>query len=233
LAKMLHSLWEIKELRQITPFRDVDEALLENIAQYMIRRVYAPGQFIFFEGEEAVGLWFIVDGRVKIIKHSMNGRLQGLCVANRGKCFGSCPLFDDGTNPADAQALTEVTLAIIPHNVLQQLIYNDAAIARILLSVYNDRVGLLAKLGETLATWPVGVRINDCLIAHAVMAETHPVVRLTHEEVATLVGTAREVVTRHLSDLEQQHLIETHPNRIVLLDVESLKAPCIAQRGAS
>jgi CRP-like cAMP-binding protein len=223
----------IDELRRLASFANVEEKQLEIIAQNMIRRTYIPGQFIFFEGEEAIGLWFIVEGRVKIMKHSMNGRLQGLCVANRGKCFGSCPLFDEGTNPADAQALTEVTLAIIPHNVLQQLIYNDAAIANVLLAVYNDRVGLLAKLGETLATWPVGVRINDCLIAHAVTAETHPVVRLTHEEVATLVGTAREVVTRHLSDLENQQLVETHPNKIILLDVESLKAPCIAQRGES
>ena len=228
---MTKTAFTIAELRELASFANVEEKQLVLIAQSVIRRTYAPGQFIFFEGEEAIGLWFIVEGRVKIMKHSMNGRLQGLCVANRGQCFGSCPLFDEGTNPADAQALTEVTLAIIARDVLQQLVYNDAAIAQVLLAVYNDRVGLLARLGETLAIWPIGVRINDCLIAHAVAAETHPIVRLTHEEVATLVGTAREVVTRHLSELEHQSLIETHPNRIVLLDVESLKAPCIAQRG--
>jgi CRP/FNR family transcriptional regulator len=91
-------------------------------------------------------------------------------------------------------------------------------------------MGLLAKLGESLATWPVNIRINDCLIAHAVKTEAQPIVSLTHEEVATLVGTAREVVTRHLSELESQNLIETQPGKITLLDVESLNAPCLAQR---
>ena len=228
---MLHHSWQTDELRKIVPFRAIDETQLEGIAQYLIRRTYTPGQFIFFEGEETIGLWFILEGRVKIIKQSVNGRLQGLCLASRGKCFGSCPLFDEETNPADAQALTEVTLAVLPRDALQHLIYNDAAIAKVLLGVYNDRVGLLAKLGESLGTYPVNIRINDCLIAHAVVSEAQSIVRLTHEEVATLVGTAREVVTRHLSELENQKLIETHPGKIVLLDIESLKAPCIAQRG--
>src|SRR5690606_22067711 len=107
------------------------DAQLQAIAQYMIWRTYTPGQFIFFEGEESVGLWFILEGRVKIMKQSTNGRLQGLCLANRGKCFGSCPLFDEDTNPADAQALNQVTLVILPRDALQHLIYNDAAIAKI------------------------------------------------------------------------------------------------------
>ena len=221
------------ELQRIIPFRDLDNNHFETIYKHMVCRTYAPGQFIFLEGDEAIGLWFILDGRVKIIKQSLNGRLQGLCLANRGKCFGSCPLFDGETNPADAQALNDVTLVVIPRNALQHLIYHDAAIAKILLKVYNDRMGLLAKLGESLATWPVNIRINDCLIAHATETSVRPVVKLTHEEVATLVGTAREVVTRHLSDLESQKLIATQPGEITLLDIESLKAPCIAQRGNS
>jgi CRP/FNR family transcriptional regulator len=206
---MLKYPFSTEELRKVVPFQNIRVEHLALIAQYMVRRTYPPGQFIFFEGEEAVGLWFILEGRVKIMKQSMNGRLQGLCLANRGKCFGSCPLFDEETNPADAQALNEVTLAVLPRDALQHLIYNDASIAKILLKVYTDRMGLLAKLGESLATWPVNIRINDCLIAHAVKTESQPIVSLTHEEVATLVGTAREVVTRHLSELESQNLIES------------------------
>lgn len=214
-------------------FDTLSDELLTKIANNMVRRSYTPGQFIFIEGDSTTGLWFIIKGKVKIIKQSESGRLQGLCLVNRGKCFGSCPLFDTETNPANAQALNHVTLAILPREALQQLIYSDVAIATCLLKVYSERMGLLAHLGERLGTWTVGMRINDCLIAYAKPIDDTFIVELTHEEIATLVGTAREVVTRHLSELETLDLLTTSPARIILHDPDIIKSPCIAQKDTS
>lgn len=160
---MQHYPVKITDLQSISAFSNLNSNQLELLASRMIRRTYTPGQFIFFEGEETIGLWFILAGKVKIIKQSENGRWQGLCLVDRGKCFGNCPLFDTETNPADAQALNNATLVILPRDAFQQLIYEDAAIANALLEVYNKRVELLAHLGEALGIWPVGMRINDCL----------------------------------------------------------------------
>lgn len=225
---MLHNPVKISDLRAITALSKLDYNQLEILASRMIRKSYSAGQFIFLEGDETIGLWFILKGKVKIIKQSENGRLQGLCLVNRGKCFGSCPLFDTETNPADAQALDEVTLAILPRDALQQLIYSDATIATCLLEVYNNRMSLLAQLGEALGTWPVGVRINDCLIAHAQYQDPYHVVELTHEALAILVGTARETVTRHLGELETVEVVRTAPGTITLLNMDALKTSCIA-----
>lgn len=215
------------DLRRIKGFELSDE-LLDQLAGNMVRRHYKAGQFIFFEGDEATGLWFILSGKVKIIKQSENGRLQGLCIANRGKCFGGCPLFDSDTNPANAQALDDVTLAVLPRNALQNVIYSNADIANSLLKVYTDRIGLLAGLGEQLGTWTVGMRINDSLIAHAKSKDNQYFVELTHEEIASLVGTAREVVTRHLSELEGLEFLSTSPGKIMLHDPEAIMGPCVA-----
>lgn len=224
---MIHHPIKVADLRTITAFSNLKDNKLELLANSMIRRCYTAGQFIFWEGDESVGLWFILKGKVKIIKQSEAGRLQGLCLINRGKCFGSCPLFDTETNPANAQALDEVTLAILPRASLQRVIYQDSAIAACLLEVYNNRMTLLAQLGEALGTWPVGVRINDCLITHAQEKAPHPVVELTHEELASLVGTARETVTRHLGELEATDIIRIAPGSITLLDLDALKTSCI------
>jgi len=70
------------------------------------------------------------------------------------------------------------------------------------------------------------MRINDCLLVHAKQADQRTVVALTHEELATLVGTAREVVTRHLAELEDAELISTSPGKILLHNTASLKSPC-------
>jgi|GEM_PF-2001344 len=222
------------ELRKLKSFSELDNNQIQRISQCMVRRNYAPGQFIFLEGDDSTGLWFILDGKVKIIKQSSSGRMQGLCLVDSGKCFGSCPLFDSGdSNPADAQALTDVVLAVIPRQRIQELIYSDVSIATTLLEIYHDRMDLLAKLGECLGTWTVGMRINDCLIAHAETSADVQQVKLTHEDIATLVGTAREVVSRHLAELESINIIKCHPNVISLLEINALKTPCTAERASA
>jgi CRP-like cAMP-binding protein len=218
-------------VQKIPAFQTLPKNESQILAQNMIARSYQAGQFIFFEGDETSGLWFILEGTVRIIKQSKNGRQQGLCTVNSGKCFGTCPLFDQGTNPADAQALSAVKLAILPRSLLNSLIYQNPILARSLLQIYTDRLGLLARLGECLGTWTVGQRINDCLLAYAQDQANSTIVELSHDEIATFVGTAREVVSRHLVDLETKAIIRSSPRRITLLDMQSLNGACLSRQG--
>jgi CRP/FNR family transcriptional regulator, cyclic AMP receptor protein len=217
---------KVTDIQQLPAFGRLSEAQMQSLTSVMVRRVYVPGQFIFLEGDPSAGIWFVLRGHVKIIKHSHSGRLQGLCLINSGKCFGSCPLFDDETNPADAQALDDVTLAILPQVALQRLVHKDRDLATCLLRMYTERLSHLARLGECLGSWPVGARINDCLIAYSDQVEQQPTVRLTHEQLAELVGTAREVVTRHLTQLEDNNIVRVKPGEIVLIDPGALTNPC-------
>ena len=216
---------EIKELKTFSSFTDKQ---LSQLVQYMVRRTYTPGQFIFLEGDESAGLWFILDGKVRILKQSLTGRTQGLCFIDSGKCFGSCPLFDsENTNPADAQALTDVTLAIIPQEQFPDLVYADIDVAMAVLKICHHRMGLLAKLGERLGTWSVGMRIEDCLMTHVELVSGRMLVRLTHDNIATLVGTVREVVSRHLAELESLQIIKCCPGIIEVLQIKALQNSCI------
>ena len=215
------------DLRGMAAFQHMTPAHIEALAARMVRRAYAPGQLIFLEGDSSIGVWFIASGRVKIIKQSTSGRLQGLCMVDSGKCFGSCPLFID-RNPADAQALDEVTLFVLPREDFNRLIREDPELAGGLLQVYSQRLAHLAKLGESLGAWTVGARINDCLLAYATYTEPHPVIELTHEKLSILAGTAREVVTRHLSKLEKDGIIRIESGQITLLNLDAIETPCLA-----
>lgn len=219
----------LDNLREIPAFQQLSLLAGQALAQAMINKRYQAGQFIFLEGDDANSLWFIQSGTVRILKQSQNGRQQGLCTVNKGKCFGTCPLFE-GKNPADAQALTEVSLLILPRSTLQNLMVQNPEISRCLLSLYTERIKLLAKLGECLGTWTVAQRINDCLLAYAIEREDTLIVELSHEEIATFVGTAREVVSRHLAELEAQSLIQSSQRRIQLLDVQALNGGCLAEQ---
>lgn len=215
-----------EELRLVPAFEHLPTMQIERLAKVMMRRNYAPGQLIFLEGEDARGLWFVFKGRVKIIKQSLSGRVQGLCMMTPGKCFGSCPLYDMEKNPATAQAVEDVTLFILPEAQLEIIQQNDSDLISALLHIYSQRLSHLAKISEVLATWTVQDRINDCLITYASKTNGDVVVKLTHEKLAALSGTVREVVTRHLAQLEKQGIVLIQPGLIKLLDQSALMPPC-------
>lgn len=214
------------ELREIPAFFDLPPEQLESITAVMIRRHFRPGQIIFVEGERASSLWFVFDGRVKIIKQSRNGRIQGLCLTNRGKCFGGCSLFDMADNPATAQALDDVTLFVLSESAVEQLRVRNPNLVRVLIHVYSQRLEHLARVSETLGLWTVSDRINDCLLTYANRSTQHVVVELTHERIATLAGTVREVVTRHLNTLEREGIVHNESGHIILSNPDALLPPC-------
>jgi CRP/FNR family transcriptional regulator len=213
----------LSEVQNIPALRQISERDLPTLAQVVIKRTFAPGEFLFLEGEPAQGIWFILSGQVKIIKWSVSGRVQALCLANRGKCFGTCPLFSSSTNPATAQAIDAVSLLILPQATLPTLIQQNPQLVQILLQIYSERLAQLARLGEALGTWSVGMRINDALLAYA----DQGVVHLTHEKLAELAGTVREVVSRHLGQLAQRGMISPEPHGITLLQPQALQSACI------
>ncbi|MBL8163157.1 MAG: Crp/Fnr family transcriptional regulator [Anaerolineae bacterium] len=217
------------ELRDIPAFQGLPPEQVQSLANVMVRRKYSPSQIVFMEGEKAGPLWFVAQGRVKIIKQSLNGRVQGLCLMNRGKCFGSCPLFDMERNPATAQALDYVTLFVLPESALRQLKEGDPHLVKALLHIYSQRLEQLARVSEVLGSWTIADRINDCLITYANRDTQPSVVKLTHEKLAELSGTVREVVTRHLSFLEKEGIVLNETGRITLLNSNALLPPCACE----
>lgn len=217
------------EVQSIPAFRDMPIEQLTLLASAMIRQTYAPGQIIFTEGEVSGSLWFVFEGRIKIIKQSLNGRIQGLCVMDQGKCFGSCPLFEMNKNPASAQALDQVTLFLLPEAGLQQVKVREPQLVKVLLHIYSQRLSHLAKVSEVLGTWTVPNRINDCLLTYANRTTPQPIVELTHEKLAALSGTVREVVSRHLGNLEKDGIIRSELGRIIILNLDALMPPCACE----
>lgn len=220
MAVSIDTLRAVSILNQTVP----DD--LEMLADLMVKRTYAPGELIFLEGEQASGVWFILDGKVKIVKIGSSGRIQALCIASTGKCFGTCPLFNQNGNPANAQALTEVTLLMLPQADLEHLMTTNTRLAWVLLKIYSQYLGQLARLSESLGSLSVGDRINDVLLTHA---DAQLVVMLTHEKLAELAGTVREVVSRHLAELADQNLIQLEFGRIQLLNPTGLRLPCLSK----
>jgi CRP-like cAMP-binding protein len=217
---------QMEELQQIPAFKKMQVNQLALLAETMVRQTYVPGEIIFMEGDSSRSMWFVYEGHIKIIKQSLNGRIQGLCLLDRNKCFGSCPLFLMANNPVTAQALDNITLFTVPENGLYQLKSFDPNLAKRLLHIYSHCLEHLARVSEGLGRRTVADRINDCLLTHANQTEHLLTVYLTHEQLAIFSGTVREVVTRHLIDLEKERIVQNETGHVILLNLDALLPPC-------
>jgi CRP-like cAMP-binding protein len=213
---------EIEFLKSIPYFSGLLPAELESVRQLIFEKTAGRGQVILFEDEPAETLYFVVSGVVKIFKTSADGKEQILNIVRPGESFNDVPIFDDGPNPASAQAMGPVTLYGIRKDRLKATIQEHPQVALNIIKVLAERVRQLVTLVEDLSFKHVISRVAKILLEHA-SDGTGPRSRLTQQEMAAMAGTVREVVARSLKSLEEDGAIRLERHRIIIADKEALQ----------
>jgi CRP/FNR family transcriptional regulator len=205
-------------------FAGFTPAELDNVAAVMIERVYRSGEIIFLERQPAAGLFFVASGRVRVFKTSKSGKEQALCLMSPRTCFGGCPIFDGHLSPVTAQAVDKVTVYLLPTAAAIALAENSLVLARALLRIFAGRLDHLTTIVDGLAFKCVTQRLAETLLAYAhdQGGDTDRGIEieldLTQEKLASLVGCAREVVTRAILRLERLGAIEARGRHIIVLN---------------
>ena len=101
-------------LRRINIFEDLDDATLRRVAERFVTRTHPEGTLLFTAGEEARGLYVILEGRVRIFRTSPEGREQIIHMEVPGRPVAELPLFDGGPYPASAMTSEHSRLAFLP-----------------------------------------------------------------------------------------------------------------------
>jgi len=192
---------------------------IEAVRGYIFERRYDRNEVIIMEGEPCQAAYFVAQGRAKIVKTSEEGREQVLRVMRHGDSFNDVPVFDGGPNPATAVALEETLIWGIPKDRLLELVRNNPKVAENVLRVFSQRLRQLVALVEDLAFRHVTARLAKMLLEH----ESEDERRLTQQEMAALVGTAREMVGRGLKALEALGAIKIDRKRIVIVNRDVLR----------
>ncbi len=209
-------------LKAIPYFADLSGDLLEAICRRVVVRNFDKGDIIFLEHDACDGIYFVKSGRVKVYKTSAEGKEQVLKVMAHGDSFNDVPVFDGGPNPASADAMEATTVYVIPKRDLLSLMEENPAVALGVIKVFAGRLRHLTMLVEDLSFRHVTSRLAKVLLEHADgTAEGHKR-RLTQQEMASIIGTAREVVGRSLRSLEEQGVIRMEGHRIVIVDKRKL-----------
>lgn len=217
----MHSLDDF--LGSVPYFSALDPEEIRRIAKKTFECSFAKGEVLFLEGEHCSGLYLVRTGRIRVFKSSPEGREQVLLTAGAGDTFNDVPVFDGGPNPASASALEPSIVCIIPKETLLSLLA-DYPVARSIIGLFAVRLRHLTVVVEDLSFRSVTSRLARMLLDLAVAeGGQKPVPRLTQDEMATIVGSVRDVVGRALKALAKTNAIRIEGQRILVIDLEKLR----------
>lgn len=216
-------LSELTEFLQSSPyFAGLDLPEIDSISGFVFEKKVGKGEVVTQEGDEAEALYFVVSGAVKCYKTSEEGKEQIIRIVLPGDSFNDVAMFDDGPNPASAEAMSAVLLRAIARRDMERILRDHPKVVANATTVLAARIRHFLELVEDLSFRQVIGRIARLLLDYAGDG-TGPRPKLTQQEMAAAVGTAREVVGRSLKTLHEEGAIRMERNRIVIVDREGLK----------
>jgi len=208
-------------LRKLPLFRELSVDNLRYIGAAMRTRRIAEGELLFAEGERGLGLWFVLEGEVKLVKADSFGREQLLKVVMPQEFFAEVVLFDGGLYPATATAAKDGVVAILYNTDALQLVQDHPLIAWHFLKVLGARLRQAQERVRILSTAHASVRVASILLFLA-KERGQDTIELTQQDMADMIGVARETVSRVLSAFAQEGLIALGRKRITILSKERL-----------
>lgn len=215
----------IDTLRRVSFCTDLPEATLRALAAIAVPLHRPVGAVIQLEGDPAEAMYIVAQGRVKIARLAANGREQVLHVAAPGHHFNTVPIFDGGPCPANAEALTDVRLLMLPLRDLRAVVESQPALALAFLKEFTGRLRHLVNLVDELSLHTVQGRLAHLVLEQAEAAERgEEVPPLTQAEMAAQLGTVREMVARTLKSFDALGLIRMERGVITVLDRDGLAA---------
>lgn len=180
----------------------------------------SPGTRLFDERSPCGAFPLVIEGRVKVAKLSPTGREIVLYRVGPGQsCLltSSC-LLSRRDYSATGTAEVETTLVAIPRNVFDELMAGAPAFREYVHALFADRIGELMMLVEEVAFRRLDQRLAAHLLAHG------PHVAARHQDIATELGSVREIVSRLLSDFEDRGLVSLGRGRIEVVERGGLEA---------
>lgn len=221
---------KIAALKRAKLFEALDETTLHVLAGRVVERRFQKDEILFVAGEEARGLYVIVEGAVRAFRVSTDGREQVIHVERAGATIAEVPVLDDGTYPSTAAAEEHTVTLFIDKRDVRHLFLEHPEIALAALKVLAGRLRRCAELVDALSLREVGQRLAHFLLAEArrsgIRTENRISIKLTqtNQQIAARIGSVREVVSRAFTRLQHEGLIIVEGRRLVILDEVALEA---------
>jgi CRP/FNR family transcriptional regulator len=222
------SIDKLTALRRTALFGELTDKELIVLAERAVERRLARDELLFVAGEEARGLYVIVEGALRAFRAGVDGREQVIHIEHAGATIAEVPVFDDQPYPSTVAAEEEAIVLFIDKRDVRQLCLEHPLIALAALKLLTGRLRRCAELVEALSLREVDERLAKWLLTEARSrgarggAGLTLELALTNQQIAERIGTVREVVSRALARLQQNGLIGVDGRAVTIPDEEAL-----------
>jgi CRP/FNR family transcriptional regulator, cyclic AMP receptor protein len=224
---MAQTFWHIQNC---SLFGRLTEAQLQTIENRSRIRKFAKGSSIYLPADAADSAFLLADGRVRLCTTTPDGKQSILAFVEPGELFGELALVEVAEREERAEAVSNSTIVLIPGDVLCSMMEESAQLA---IGV-TKLIGLRRKRVERRLR-SLLFRNNRDRLAHLLveLAEQYGnpnsegielAVRLSHQDLASIIGATRETVTTLLGEMQTQKLLRIQRQKLILLDIQRLNA---------
>ena len=198
-----------KLLKDLELFSELSERELQDVAALAQVQKLDTDTTVFHEGDPADSIFVVVNGRVKIVTTSTDGKEFILSVLGAGQIFGEMGLLEEAPRSASVSSITDVELLVIKHDDFDHLLKTSPGISRKLMAILSRRLRRANSKMESLAYMDVAGRLARYLLDMALdhgqrLGNGWVVVRRpTHSDIAHSIGTSRETISRLINEFEE------------------------------
>lgn len=221
---------EIKKvLSEFSLFRELNDHELHKVTEISIAREWKKHSHVFLQGDPLENVYFIYDGKIKVYKSDVNGREQIVSILKKGEMFPHVGFFRQGEYPGYAEVLEPSTLIAVPISKFENVLIENPELSikvfkvlgekivdlqnrleeQILNNTYEQIIKLLIRLAQK-----DGKKLED----GRVWLKSE----YTNKDLANMIGTTRETISRTLTKMKKDNLIEEDKNGNMIFNPEQL-----------
>lgn len=210
---------------RVNLFAGLSSSELDALLRHARRLQFHDGAVLFLEGEPCSGMHLIVQGAVRVFAGSSSGREIQLTIQEAPASIAEVPVFDGGPYPASARAVGEVVTYQVPKESFEALVLQNPGVALKILTVVGERLRTLVKTIQVVTFGGVRQRLGRLLLDEEERLGGSPF-ELTgpQRDLASTLGTVREVVSRNLHRFQSEGLIRMEGRRVWIEDRDGLLA---------
>jgi len=214
------------QIKGIVLFQGVSAERIKFLISQALIRKFKPGEMVIGEEEQIRSFYVVISGQLKLYRSSVEGREQTLQLLGPGDPFGLCTAFATDSFPANAMAIVESSVLLIPGTVIEETARQEPAILFNIIQILSQRLKDSMELIESLALKEIPGRLASflCQLLPEESADKKASVKLTisQRELSKILGATPEALSRALRKMVNDGILSTAGRVITILDREAL-----------
>lgn len=210
-------------------FCELEGAAIQDVSEHKVVNGYKKGQTLFVQGNPPYGMYCVSKGNIKVTQVGEDGKESIVRIATEGDVIGHRSIFTDQYYNATATAIEDANVCFIDKKYILKLVQKEPSVACNIIGKLGRDLGAAEHRISSFYQKNVRERLAELLL---LLKESHGItdadgrirlnIKLTREEMASIIGTASETLIRFMSELKQEGFIEQDGKTIFIIDEEGL-----------